>query len=287
MKLEKIIIQDGAAYEFTGEYRQALPDEPFLSDWSEKIYWCKNQTGYHPIYKLIAPATLERDGNKYKFTGKIDMAGEDECYYYSGTLYAARYQVNKLPIYTLIEEKKEDTPPPFIKQGEDYFLYVKTDYANRGDYARISNGKIYKCTLDAKEDTTKPGKFPIYEKLPLKVLQDGVLYVFTGEYRQVIKKEFYYYNKNIVDWCGTTCLKSDGLYPIYITFEDFYWKKYPAMDAVGKKYAKTPIDKKDFGSAVETENLNKIVQSLHSEKVVSDAKVKEFTDFIKYGGVFL
>jgi hypothetical protein len=128
-------------------------------------------------------------------------------------------------------KKEFSDPPPFIKQGEDYFLYVKNGSPDKGVYYYFGDKVIL----------SKTGFFaniPIYEKLPLTLIQDGVQYVFTGEYRKVSKDEYYYQTRiGLEKWLGVVMQKSVGLYPIYITFEDYYWKQYPAMDAAGKKYA--------------------------------------------------
>jgi len=254
MKLEQFIIQDGAGYEFTGEFRIPDASEDYWMDpdtvkivHGDLATYCYRRL----IYKLIAPKTVyyKKEGDAYKFTGRIGIATVDEYFLddkgrmLRGMLFR---QDKDYPVYTLLAQKhtegpsKQDAPPPFIKQGEDYFLYVKTAQVNKGDWYYSTNGNMLNQSVIGGLKVERP----IYEKLPLTLIQDDVQYVFTGEYRKVSKDEYYYYyhSKKIYKYEGQFAAESESSFPIYITFEDFYYKKYPAMDAAGKEYAKTPID---------------------------------------------
>lgn len=244
MKLEQFIIQDGAGYEFTGEFRIPDASEDYWMDpdtvkivHGDLATYCYRRL----IYKLIAPKTVyyKKEGDAYKFTGRIGIATVDEYFLddkgrmLRGMLFR---QDKDYPVYTLLAQKhtegpsKQDAPPPFIKQGEDYFLYVKTAQVNKGDWYYSTNGNMLNQSVIGGLKVERP----IYEKLPLTLIQDGVQYVFTGEYRVPEKNDFAYFNtsKNVYH-----CSGGGGALPIYITFEDYYWKQYPAMDAAGKKYA--------------------------------------------------
>jgi len=246
MKLEQFIIQDGAGYEFTGEYKAPDLKNYYLCPDKEKIVQCDygSATYKRPIYKLIAPAVIKSSKSQYKFTGKIDTIknGEFALITYSNennwhiqSFQGCIFLNVKFPIYEAIvdwkkEPQKTDAPPPFIKQGEDYFLYVKHDVVQKGDWFCSTDGNMIRQALNGIMNINRY----IYEKLPLTLIQDGVQYVFTGEYRVPEKNDFAYFNtsKNVYH-----CSGGGGALPIYITFEDYYWKQYPAMDAAGKKYA--------------------------------------------------
>ncbi len=266
MKLEKFIIQDGAAYEFTGEHAFPGETEYFLNPFGSRIE--KGSVfilSHYPIYKLIAPAVkkYEREGDAYKFTGRIGIATVDEYFLddKGSMLRGMLFRQDKdYPVYTLLAQKHTEgtkfqkgnddgagrpqgegsklyfyttdipidpskptsfktmkgmselqeklkkefsDPPPFIKQGEDYFLYVKTAQVNKGDWYYSTNGNMLNQSVIGGLKVERP----IYEKLPLTLIQDGVQYVFTGEYRQVSKGESYYYyhSKKIIKYEKSEC----------------------------------------------------------------------------------
>lgn len=294
MKLEQFIIQDGAGYEFTGEFRIPDASEDYWMDpdtvkivHGDLATYCYRRL----IYKLIAPKTVyyKKEGDAYKFTGRIGIATVDEYFLddKGSMLRGMLFRQDKdYPVYTLLAQKHTEGtkfqkgnddgagrpqgegsklyfyttdipidpskptsfktmkgmselqeklkkefsgPPPFIKQGEDYFLYVKNGSPDKGVYYYFGDKVIL----------SKTGFFaniPIYEKLPLTLIQDDVQYVFTGEYRSVGLYEWFLNKGTLLKWCNFLAPKTTESHPIYITFEDYYWKKYPAMDAAGKKY---------------------------------------------------
>jgi len=274
---EYLADKSGNGYQLTEMFRVPTKDEPhaWIGPFKDEIRISdgKETSKYH-IYKLIAPAIkkYEREGDAYEFTGRIGTAKTHEYFYNEkGQMISGAFPQNaERPIYTLLAQKHTEkhpvektneyfdkasevldevydalngisafgdnlkkeysAPPPFIKQGEDYFLYVKHDVVQKGDWFCSTDGNMIRQALNGIMNINRY----IYEKLPLTVIQDGVQYVFTGEYRVPEKNDFAYFNtsKNVYH-----CSGGGGALPIYITFEDYYWKQYPAMDAAGKKYA--------------------------------------------------
>lgn len=343
MKLEKFIFQDGAAYEFTGGYAFPGETEYFLNPFGSRIE--KGSVfilSHYPIYKLIAPAVkkYEREGDAYKFTGRIGIATVDEYFLddKGSMLRGMLFRQDKdYPVYTLLAQKHTEgtkfqkgnddgagrpqgegsklyfyttdipidpskptsfktmkgmselqeklkkefsDPPPFIKQGEDYFLYVKHDVVQKGDWFYSTVGNMIRQALNGIVNINRY----IYEKLPLTVIQDGVQYVFTGEYRAPKDTEFTYGDgpnpevKLLKIDISKAFMLRELKYPIYITFVDYYWKKYPAMDKLSKGKPKSYATQQEF--------LSKLVNALHSDKTISDAKHELIENFIKYGGYF-
>jgi len=302
MKLEQFIIQDGAGYEFTGEFRIPDASEDYWMDpdtvkivHGDLATYCYRRL----IYKLIAPKTVyyKKEGDAYKFTGRIGIATVDEYFLddkgrmLRGMLFR---QDKDYPVYTLLAQKhtegpsKQDAPPPFIKQGEDYFLYVKTAQVNKGDWYYSTNGNMLNQSVIGGLKVERP----IYEKLPLTLIQDDVQYVFTGEYRKVSKDEYYYYyhSKKIYKYEGQFAAESESSFPIYITFEDYYWKKYPAMDAAGKKYVSRTEQLNKWANEHNKEVFEKVLERVFSDELLEAATTFDIHNPPKYwiqeGGLY-
>jgi hypothetical protein len=285
MKLEKFIFQDGAAYEFTGEYKAPLDGDYYFSATKEaKIrQWNGGPTKYsRPIYKLSPPAVVEQNGKKYKFTGLLAIPKKGDYFLNSGGIFGVEINNHKpsffasefyydYPIYTLIEEKKHPVektneyfdkasevldevydalkgisafgdnlkkkytpPPPFIKQGEDYYLFT-------GKRLNMPDKGAYYATLgEIVQSNGMPLHFPypIYIKLSPVILQGNRMFIFSGEYRKAKLEDYFLFFENLEDYIEDDPEKmkivqseigrSLSKHAIYLT-----WEQYVAKERLG------------------------------------------------------